>query len=101
MTGQLLMSASAASLSSSQNLVGGSNATGMARAGSTAASNISSSSRTRLVELTKTLDQANHQAEFLHLQAETEALLLQLQLLKQKRSHAAQLNLHEPDAIAV
>ncbi|KGF71662.1 hypothetical protein DO97_16480 [Neosynechococcus sphagnicola sy1] len=47
------------------------------------------SNQTRLVEVMKSVYQANHQAEFLHLHAETDQLLEQLQSLKQKRLTAS------------
>jgi hypothetical protein len=48
-----------------------------------------SHAKASLTKLAKLPYQANHQVELLHLQAETEALLHQLQTLKEQRSVAA------------
>ncbi|OLP20245.1 hypothetical protein BST81_00430 [Leptolyngbya sp. 'hensonii'] len=39
----------------------------------------------RLVELTKSLYKTDHQLEFMHLRAEAEALLQEVQVMKQQR----------------
>lgn len=51
----------------------------------TASSSSSSNSSTDSLQPAKLPYQASHQVELLHLQAETEALLQQLQTLKQQR----------------
>jgi hypothetical protein len=44
-----------------------------------------SSDRTKAIEMMKSMYQTAQQAEYLHLQAETELLLQQLQALQQRR----------------
>lgn len=50
-------------------------------------SNVSAASisKTRIMQLTKSLYQTDQQVKFLHLQAEVESLLQQLQTIKQQR----------------
>ncbi|GET37058.1 MULTISPECIES: hypothetical protein [Microseira] len=50
---------------------------------------VASTNQTRLTESMKNLYQADQQVKFLHLQAEVETLLVQLQALKQQRLTAA------------
>ncbi|MBW4575538.1 MAG: hypothetical protein KME08_09680 [Aphanothece sp. CMT-3BRIN-NPC111] len=54
-------------------------------------SNVSAASisKTRIMQLTKSLYQTDQQAKFLHLQAEVESLLQQLQTLKQQKLTSA------------
>ncbi|HEY9651750.1 MAG TPA: hypothetical protein V6C95_13870 [Coleofasciculaceae cyanobacterium] len=42
----------------------------------------------RLIELMKSLYQADQQVKYLHLQAEVESLLQQLEIVKQQRLHS-------------
>jgi len=44
-----------------------------------------STGNTRIMQLTKSQYQADQQVKFLHLQAEVESLLQQLQIIKQRR----------------
>ena len=46
---------------------------------------VASTNRTQLIESMKRMYQADQQVKYLHLQAEVETLLLQLQALKQQR----------------
>lgn len=46
---------------------------------------VASTNRTHLIESMKRMYQADQQVKYLHLQAEVETLLLQLQALKQQR----------------
>lgn len=46
---------------------------------------VASTSQTRLMESMKKLYQADQQVKFLHLQAEVESLLIELQTIKQQR----------------
>lgn len=50
---------------------------------------VASTNQTRLTESMKKLYQADQQVKFLHLQAEVETLLLELQTLKQQRMTAS------------
>ena len=54
---------------------------------SSSLNDVSAASRgdTRIMQLTKCLYQADQQAKFLHLQAEVDGLLQQLQTIKQQR----------------
>jgi len=79
MSTQLLMSNSSSTLSRPQTQASNSEM---------ASSSVRSSSVARKVESAKCPYRADQQVKFLHLQAEVESLLLQLQTLKQQRSTA-------------
>lgn len=49
---------------------------------------VSANQRDRLIELMKSMYQAEHQVEFLHLQAEADTLIQELQTLTSKRQIA-------------
>ena len=80
MSTQLLMSNSSSTLSRPQTEASNSEI---------ASSSVRSTSCARQVDLVKCPYQADQQVKFLHLQAEIESLLLQVQSLKQQRSIAS------------
>jgi hypothetical protein len=81
MTSQVLTPGRLSNLSESQTIVRSSNV----EARTASASTSSSSSSVAVLESVKLPYQVDHQVELLHLRAEVEALLQQLQSLKQQR----------------